>query len=114
MQDWPAKLGRRIARNTPGTKKPPLWGGFDSSLVASRRLDRADGNLAAAAVLLRIERDLLALHQPAHSGALQRGRVNEDVLAAVVRLNEAEAFLVVVELYGAGNHMDILSLIQGT
>lgn len=92
-------------------KTAPLGGGFDLLLVASRRLDGADGNLAAAAILLRIEGDLLALDQSTHSGALERGRVNEDVLAAVVRLNEAEAFLIVVELYGAGNHKGILSLI---
>jgi hypothetical protein len=77
-----------------------------------RRLDGAHGDLAAAAVFLSIEHDLLALHQPAHAGALERGGVNEDVLAAVIRLNEAEAFLVVIELHGARSHGDILSLIE--
>jgi hypothetical protein len=33
--------------------------------------------------------------------------VDEHVLAAIVRLNEAEALLVVVELNGARNHWDI-------
>jgi len=47
--------------------------------------------------LLNIERDLLALDQPAHSGAFKRRGVNENILAAIVRLNEAEAFLIVVE-----------------
>jgi hypothetical protein len=38
--------------------------------------------------------------------------VDEDVLAAVIRLDEAEAFLVVVELHGARIHRDILSLMH--
>jgi hypothetical protein len=77
-----------------------------------RRLDGAHGDLAGPAVFLGIERDLLALDQPAHSSALERGSVNEDVLAAVIRLNEAKAFLVVIELHGARIHGDILSLIE--
>ena len=60
------------------------------------RLDIAYSDLAGAAVLLSIKRDLLAFHQSAHSGAFERGGVNEDVLAAVIRLNEAKAFLVVI------------------
>ena len=47
---------------------------------------------------------------PAHAGALERSGVDENVLAAVIRLNEAEAFLIVVELHGARIHQDILSL----
>jgi hypothetical protein len=39
--------------------------------------------------------------------------MNENVLAAIIGLNEAEAFLVVVELNGAGRHQDILLLISG-
>lgn len=68
------------------------------------RLDVADGSLAGAAIFLRIEGDLLAFDQPTHSRALKRGGMNEDVLAAVVRLNEAEALLVVVEFHGARIH----------
>jgi hypothetical protein len=34
--------------------------------------------------------------------------VDEHVLAAIVRLDEAEAFLIVVELNGARNHGSIL------
>jgi hypothetical protein len=37
--------------------------------------------------------------------------MDENVLAAIVRLNEAETFLVVVELYGAHIHKRILSLL---
>ena len=37
----------------------------------------------------------------------KRGGVDENVLAAIVRLNEAEAFLVVVEFHGARIHRSI-------
>ncbi len=39
--------------------------------------------------------------QALDAGALQRGGMNENVLLPVVGLNEAEAFLVVVEFHGA-------------
>ena len=67
-------------------------------------LDIADGDLAGAAVFLGIESDFLAFDQSAHAGAFERGGMDENVLAAVVRLNEAEAFLVVVKLHGARIH----------
>ena len=87
--------------------------GAASILVASAlcRLDVADGGLAGAAVFLGVEGHLLALDEPTHSRALKRGGVDENVLAAIVRLNEAEAFLVVVEFHGARIHRSILSLI---
>ena len=44
------------------------------------------------------------------AGTLERGGVNEYVLAAVVRRNEAVALLVVVELHGALSHEQVLSL----
>src|SRR3954451_19389960 len=69
-----------------------------------RGLDGVDGDLAGAAVFGRVEGDLLALDKAAHPGALQRSRVDEDVPGAVLRLDEAEAFLVVVELHGARVH----------
>lgn len=70
-------------------------------------LDVVDGGLARAAIFLGVEGNLLTLVEAADAGAFQRGRVDEHVLAAIVRLNEAEAFLTVVELYGAGFHKKI-------
>src|SRR6267142_2028846 len=67
-------------------------------------LDVADGDLAGAAVFLSVEGNLLTLVESMHAGALQRRRMDEYVLAAVVRLDEAEALLTVVELYGARGH----------
>jgi hypothetical protein len=84
--------------------------GGEQSIQTLSRLDIADSDLAGAAVFLGIERHLLAFDQPAHAGALERSCVDENVFAAVVRLNEAEAFLVIVELHGARIHQDILSL----
>ncbi len=68
------------------------------------RLDVVDGDLAGAAVFRRVEGDLLAFHETTKASALEGSGVNEHVLAAIVRLDEAEALLVVVELNGARNH----------
>src|SRR3546814_3907843 len=72
-------------------------------------LDGADRQLAAARIGLGVELHLLALAQAVDAGALQGGGVDEDVLIAVFRLDEAVATLVVVELYGARDHGDFLS-----
>jgi hypothetical protein len=92
----------------PHQQKTARWAVFRFEDVANwkglRGLDVADRELAGAAVFLDVERDLLALHQTAHSSALERGGMNENVFAAVIRLDEAEAFLVVIKLYDAGIH----------
>jgi len=80
-------------------------GRLQLSAPALCRLDVADGGLAGAAIFLRVEGDLLALDQPTHSGALKRGGMDENVFAAIVRLNEAEAFLIVVEFHSARIHV---------
>src|SRR5690606_32464496 len=53
---------------------------------------------------LEFEADLLAFVQRAQAGALDGRNVHEHVLAAVIRLDEAEAFLAVEPLHGAGLH----------
>ncbi|MBB4288218.1 hypothetical protein GGE16_000234 [Rhizobium leguminosarum] len=55
-------------------------------------LEIASGHFARLAVTLKVEADLLAFDEIAHSGALDGGDVNEGVSVAIVRLNEAEAF----------------------
>ena len=47
---------------------------------------------------------LLACAQVLQAGALERSGVDEDGLLSVIRRDEAEAFLVVLELYGARGH----------
>src|SRR5690242_17112523 len=48
--------------------------------------------------------DLLALVQRAHACALDGADMDEHVLGAIVRLNEAEAFLSIEELHGTNGH----------
>src|SRR5258708_30790383 len=60
--------------------------------------------LATAAVRDDVERNLLALVEGAQTSALNGADVNENVLVAVVRLDEAEALLVVEPLHGAHCH----------
>jgi hypothetical protein len=55
-------------------------------------LQVASRHLARLVVALEVEADLLAFDDFAHSSALDGRDVNEGVSAAVVRLNEAEAF----------------------
>ncbi len=64
-------------------------------------LNVVDGNLAGTAVFCGVEGDLLAFDEVAHAGALKSSGMNKDVLAAIVRLDEAEALHVIVELYCA-------------
>src|SRR6476469_2066128 len=75
-----------------------------------RGLDGVDRDLAAAPIFGDVERDLLAFGEAAQSGALERGGVDEHVLAAIVRLDESEALHLVVELNGTRHHGEIPSL----
>src|ERR1700680_3418282 len=61
--------------------------------------------LATLAIDLRFERKLLAFVERAHSGALDGADMHEHVVAAVVRLNEAEALCRVEPLNCSGCHL---------
>src|SRR5262249_22384449 len=54
--------------------------------------------------------DLLAFHEAAHTGALDRADVHEHVLAAIARLDESKAFLRIEELHGTCGHPGLLAL----
>ena len=71
-------------------------------------LEFVDGSLAGPLIGMRVKSDLLAFAQCVNARALESGSVDENVLAAVVRLDEAEAFLIVVELHGARGHGIVL------
>src|SRR5215210_4291398 len=112
-------LVRRVCEapaNAPADIKEaaPRQGGFATVAKATApsrflsALDVVDGDLAGAAVLGGVESHLLAFGEAAHAGALERRRMDEHVLAAVVRLDEAEAFLIVVEFHGARGHGVVL------
>jgi hypothetical protein len=57
-----------------------------------------------------VERDLLSLIEPTHPGAFDGADVHEDILAAVIRLDEPEAFLDIEPLHGSLRHLALLSV----
>lgn len=63
-----------------------------------RRLQVRGGLLAAALIFFQIEGNLLAFIEAAHSSAFNSADVNEHVRAAIVWLNESEAFLAIEPL----------------
>jgi hypothetical protein len=71
------------------------------------------GGLARTAVLNNFEADLLAFDERRHAGALNGGDVDENVVSAVFRLDEAEAFGGIEELNGSDGHNDYLSIGHG-
>src|SRR5262245_51553993 len=88
------------------TKKPPgAKPGGSISLLSRGSLVgelHVRGLLAAAAaVVLDLEGDLVALVEGGHAGPLKSGSVYEDVLAAVFGLNEAEAARMIEEFHCA-------------
>src|SRR6202047_4436814 len=90
----------RYKQNNTGANMAPA----QACKVPLRRLQIGGGGFAAAPVGLDIERQLLALDQRAHAGALDGGNVDEDVGAAVVLDDEAVALLGVEKLDGTLSH----------
>ncbi|CCV08717.1 hypothetical protein MESS2_790009 [Mesorhizobium metallidurans STM 2683] len=84
---------RALARRAPFSKSGCL-------------AQRSSGRLASAAVLLDLEVDLLAFDQGRQSSALDCGDVDENVRAARVRLDEAEALGGVKPLDRTSCHFD--------
>jgi hypothetical protein len=72
--------------------------------VKSCSLELLSGHLAGPAVASDLEAELLAFLQIAHASALDRGDVDKHILAAVVRLNEAETLGGIEPFYDAGGH----------
>jgi hypothetical protein len=64
--------------------------------------------LACPSIGDNVESDLLSLVEDTHASAFDRADVHEDILAAIIRLNEAEAFLVVEPLHGSFCHIALL------
>jgi hypothetical protein len=75
--------------------------------LGQRKIFRA--YLTPHRVGLDLECDLLALGQPGKSGALDRADVHEDISAAVVRLDEPEAFLAVEPFHSTCRHFSLQS-----
>jgi hypothetical protein len=56
-----------------------------------------------------VESDLLSLVEGTHATAFDRADVHEDILAAIIRLDKAEASFVIEELHSSLRHMTVLS-----
>jgi hypothetical protein len=98
--------GRPLVNPGPFNCPSGLWFSrcrSDSPQILRRRLARilSIGN--------NIESDLLALIEDTHPGAFHGADVHEDILAAIIRLDKAEASLVVEELHGSSGHITDLS-----
>jgi len=72
--------------------------------VRSCGLELLGRHLAGPVVAGDFEAELLAFLQIAHSSALDGGDVNEHILAAVVRLNEAKTLGGIEPFHCAGGH----------
>src|SRR5215470_6354549 len=95
---------RLAAAIEPG--RPGLWfsgGRSDGAQIVGRGLTRLP-------VSNHVECDLLSLVESMHPGAFNRADVHEDIFAAVIRLDEAEALLDIEPLYGSLRHIALLSL----
>lgn len=64
---------------------------------------------ARLAILHNLVKDLLALCERMHPCTLHSGDVDENICAAIIRLNEAKTFGEIKPLNGAGSHNDFLS-----
>src|SRR3954453_18470794 len=73
-------------------------------LPLSGRLQVLGGRLSGLAVVNDFEGDLLAFLELVEPGALDRADVDEDVLAAILRLDKSVALLRVKPLHGAFAH----------
>jgi hypothetical protein len=94
----------KMAREVPNKKPPGTKPGGRSSAVSRENLSELDvGSLlaAAATIVLDLERDLVAFVKRRHAGTLESRGVYEHVLAAVFRLDKAEAARMIEELHCA-------------
>src|ERR1700720_1609370 len=75
---------------------------------------RSDGaqifgrGLARFSISDNVVRDLLSLVEAMHTGAFDRADMHEHILAAVIRLDEAEAFLAIEPFHGSLCHISSL------
>jgi len=67
-------------------------------------LELIGGGLAAALVLRDLVAHLLAFAQITQAGALDRADMHENVSAAIIGLDKAEALLTIEPFHGAGSH----------
>src|SRR5215472_8899242 len=100
----PAKSGPAPGNRTRGRIPPGTTSHCSDGAQIFRR------GLARLSISNNLERDLLSLVQAPQPGALNRADVHENVFAAVIRLDEAEAFLAIEPLHGSLRHIALLSV----
>jgi hypothetical protein len=81
-------------------KQMKIW----SSDLRSHHLQIFSAALASLGINLDFIRKLLPFSQTGQPGALNSTYMDEDIVAAIVRLNKAETFLAVEPLHGACCH----------
>jgi hypothetical protein len=85
------------------------WSGYGPSRCRLDSVQIVRRGLACPSIGDNVESDLLSLAEDTHASAFYRADVDEDILAAIIWLNEAEAFLVVEPLHGSFCHVAVLS-----
>ena len=104
----PAKsLKCRVIELTENKPPDPEHGAMGYAFVRSRSCGAeilCDG-FTRPAVSDDLEKDLLTLIEAMHSGLFDRADVHEDILAAIIWLDESEALLVVEPFHGSFHHI---------
>ena len=93
-------------------KEPP--GVPDGSFASRAKSDGAQilsRGLACLRIRHNVERDLLPLIEAVHSCALDLLDVHEDILAAIIRLDESVAFVWIEPLHRALSHSPIFQVL---
>jgi hypothetical protein len=80
----------------------------DAIRLRGLQIDRSQ--LARTAICLSLEVHLLTFYEATKAGTLYGTHMHENVRATVIRLNKAEAFLIVEKFYSADCHDDSLSV----
>src|SRR5690349_11040515 len=106
-QAYPGRVSRVLVPR-PNKNAGAGCAGVAVENLGSDGLQIGGGGFAAARIGLHVERELLAVVEIAHAGALDRRDVNEHIRAAAVLHDEAEAFLRVEELNGTCGHDGLL------
>src|SRR5712671_7600463 len=82
---------------------------YDSSRCRSDGAQIFRRGLARPSISNNVEGHLLSFVKAMHPGAFDCADVHEDILAAIIRLDEAEAFLAVEPLHGSLRHLTLPS-----
>jgi hypothetical protein len=102
----PASGTRREAMNQPASTS--VVRNYGPSRCRSDGAQIFGRGLARLSISDNVVRDLLSLVEAMHSGAFDRADMHEHILAAVIRLDEAKAFLAIEPFHGSLCHISSL------